>query len=324
MATVSVIIPAYNAAATLGETLQSVLAQTFSDFEIIVVDDGSSDETGAIVQQTQDQRIRLLTTTNGGAAIARNRGIEQATGELITFLDADDLWTAEKLQDQVAALQAHPEADVVYSWTDYIDPSGQRLYGGAYTRHQGNVYAALFQQNFIENGSNLMVRATALQRVGLFDPDLASVHDWDLWLRLALQSVFVVVPKPQILYRVMPQSISSNFVRQECNTLKVIQGAVARSPEQLTPHLNASLSHLYQYLTFRSLSLGHTRRQYLDSLRFWLLAIRYRPQLLRQRTKLMAITLAKTLLGLLISPRRLHSRLHRQSNPQSNPQSQPA
>lgn len=312
MATVSIIIPAYNAVDTLSSTLESVLAQTYGDFDVWVVDDGSSDGTAALVRAQADPRIHLLTQANQGVAESRNHGIRASQGELLTFLDADDCWTPEKLADQVAALNQHADAAVAYSWTDYIDHQGQSLYPGGRDRHTGDVYGALFQHNFIESGSNLMVRRSALDQVGNFDVSLVSVQDWELWLRLAAVFEFVLVPKAQILYRVMPVSNSSNFVRQEANLRRVMDMALARSPQRLAPFRRASLSHLYQYLTFRSLSLGQTRRQYLQSLRYLLTAWFHGPQLLWQRSRLMAITGAKIALGLILSPPVLRSRLLRQ------------
>jgi glycosyltransferase involved in cell wall biosynthesis len=304
---VSVIVPAYNSEATIEATIASLLTQTFQDFELIVINDGSTDGTVRVLEGITDSRLRILHFENGGLATARNRGIAAARGKLLSFIDADDVWTPEKLQDQVNALDANPAAAVAYSWTDYIDERGQFLYPGSRDRpdrqEPEQFYAALFQKNFIESGSNVMVRASALAQVGGFEAEAIAVsEDWDLWLRLALHHTFVLVPKAQILYRVLPQSLSSNFRRQERDTLKVISDALGRSPERLQPHYRASLSHLYQYLTFRSLSVGQTRRHALSGLRFWALAVFYQPQLLVKRTKLMAIALAKTLLGLIISP----------------------
>lgn len=147
-----------------------------------------------------------------------------------------------------------------------------------------------------------MVRRSAIEQVGPFETDLASVHDWELWLRLAEAGEFALVPKAQILYRVMPGSISSNLSRQERNSRRVVEGAVARSPQRLAHHRRASLTNLYQYLTFRSLSLGQTRRQYLQSLRYLMLAWFHGPQVIWQRSRLMAITIAKIALGLVLSP----------------------
>ena len=115
MPTISVVIPAYNAEHTILDTIKSVQQQTFSDYEIIVINDGSEDRTLELVEQVEDSRVKVFSYSNGGLSTARNRGIARATGEYITFLDADDLWTPDKLEAQLAALQKHPEAGVAYS-----------------------------------------------------------------------------------------------------------------------------------------------------------------------------------------------------------------
>ena len=309
MSTVSIIIPAYNAASTLADTLQSVLSQTYQDFEIWIIDDGSQDETEVVVQAQSDPRIHFLKQSNAGPAAARNRGVAASAGELITFLDADDCWTPDKLADQVRVLAERPDAAVAYSWTDYIDMAGQPLYAGCRDRHEGEVYGALFRHNFIESGSNLMVRRAALEEVGGFDTSLRAVEDWELWLRLAEKYSFALVPKAQILYRVMPDSNSSNWNFQEKVLTQVLDAALARSPRRLAPHRRASLTNLYQYLMFRALSLGQTRWQYCQGLRYFLLSLRYGPQCIWQRSRLMAIVLAKISLGLLLSPRGLRDRV---------------
>lgn len=202
----------------------------------------------------------------------------------------------------MAALAQHPAAAVAYSWTDYIDVQGQWLYAGGREHHSGDVYGAMFCRDFVENGSNLMVRRAVLDQLGGFDTSLRSVQDWELWLRIAAVYPFVLVPKAQIRYRIMPGSNSSNLSRQERNLRRVLEMALARSPERLGPYRRQSLSNLYQYLTFRSLSLGQTRRQYGQSLRYLWLACLHCPALLGQRSRLMAITSAKILLGLVLSP----------------------
>jgi glycosyltransferase involved in cell wall biosynthesis len=130
MPLISVIIPAYNAQKTIRETIESVLNQTFKDFEIIVIDDGSQDSTVEIVSAFSDPRLRLFSYPNAGVSATRNRGLAQANSEFISFLDADDLWTPDKLEAQLRALEANPQAAVAYSWTDYIDESSQFLHPG--------------------------------------------------------------------------------------------------------------------------------------------------------------------------------------------------
>jgi glycosyltransferase involved in cell wall biosynthesis len=125
MPTISVIIPTYNAERTVLKTVESVQKQTFSDIEIIIINDGSTDRTLELVQSIKDQRLKIFSYENGGLPVARNRGISQATGEFISFVDADDLWTPDKLELQLTALQQHPEAGADYSWTSYFtDMSG--------------------------------------------------------------------------------------------------------------------------------------------------------------------------------------------------------
>ncbi|MCF3623160.1 glycosyltransferase family 2 protein, partial [Planktothrix agardhii] len=118
MPKISVIIPVYNGEKTIQKTIESVLQQTWQDFELIVINDGSQDATLEILSSIQDPRLRILSYSNAGLASSRNRGITEATGEYISFLDADDLWTPDKLEAQFQALEEHPEAAVAYSWTD--------------------------------------------------------------------------------------------------------------------------------------------------------------------------------------------------------------
>src|SRR5262249_15019068 len=124
---VSVVVPAYNAERTLRETLDSVLGQTLQDFEVLVVDDGSSDATAAVARDAGDPRVRVLSVPNGGVARARNLGIQEANGDLIAFLDADDLWRPRKLERQVEALEARPRAGMSFTAALRIDADGDPL-----------------------------------------------------------------------------------------------------------------------------------------------------------------------------------------------------
>ncbi|CAD5933479.1 putative glycosyltransferase RC0461 [Planktothrix tepida] len=251
MVLISVVIPVYNGEKTIQQTINSVLNQTFKDWELIIVDDGSQDSTVKIIREIEDSRIRILSYDNGGLAISRNRGIDQAQGEYITFLDADDLWTPEKLEAQFQALQENPEAAVAYSWTDYIDESSQFLHSGRQITINGNIYQHLLVNNFLENGSNPLIRKQALNQVGGFDSSINSVADWDMWLRLAALYQFVAVPLPQILYRVSTRSMSSQIKNQERECLKVIEKAFEQAPESLHPLKRKTLAELYKYLMWK-------------------------------------------------------------------------
>ena len=151
----------------------------------------------------------MFSYENGGLSVARNRGISQATGEYIAFLDADDLWTPDKLELQLAALRSHPQAGVAYSWTYFMDEQGQSFHADQPVTVEGNVQADLLVSNFLAHGSNPLIRRTAIDSVGEFNPAVAGAADWDYWLRLAEKWEFVVVPKAQIFYRQSSSSISS-------------------------------------------------------------------------------------------------------------------
>lgn len=307
MPLISVIIPVFNSEKTIQGTIESVLNQTFTDFELLVINDGSQDTTLKIIDNIKDSRLKVFSYPNAGVSASRNRGISQANGEFISFLDSDDLWTADKLESQLKALQANPQAGVAYSWTNYIDESGKFLYPGNKFTLNGNVYEQMLVQNFIESGSNVLIRREALDRVGGFDESLFGPEDWDLLIRLAAQYDFVVVPISQILYRMSANSISSSISRQEKASLKVIEKAFARVPESLQYLKNYSIANLYKYLTFRVLVGSLERQKALTAARCFWYAVKNNPALLSQHPKLMLIVILKIMVGILLPTPQLQS-----------------
>src|ERR671932_1471107 len=185
MPLISVIIPVYNGEKTIKNTIDSVLNQSFTDFEVIVVNDGSQDLTLAVINEIKDARIRVFSFPNSGVSASRNRGLAEAKGEFISFLDADDLWTPDKLEAQLKALQENPEAAVAYSWTDYIDESGNSFPQSNHGNFSGHVFVKLLLADFVGNGSNPLIQKQALVEVGGFDESLVAGQDWDMWVRLA-------------------------------------------------------------------------------------------------------------------------------------------
>jgi glycosyltransferase involved in cell wall biosynthesis len=185
---VSVIIPTFNNADYLVQAIESVLAQTYQNFEIIVVDDASTDNTEQVLQPYAE-RICYVRQDQCGPSVARNRGILQAHGELIAFLDADDLWRPAKLARQVEYLDCHPEACLVY--TDFTRGSqpgsnNESRLQVFKPRDSADAFHSLLEENFIATPT-VMVRRSALGHSGLFDPTLRGSEDLDLWLRLAGQ-----------------------------------------------------------------------------------------------------------------------------------------
>jgi glycosyltransferase involved in cell wall biosynthesis len=301
---VSVIIPAYNAAATLPETLAALRSQTWTDWEAIVVDDGSTDQTGEIALQTADPRIRVLRQTNGGQAIARNCGLAAARGSLIAFLDADDWWTPTALADRVAALGDNPAAVLAYSWTDYVDDDNQLRHPGFRDRHQGQVFTALLLNNFIENGSNPLIRRSALEQVGGFQTELIPAEDWDLWLRLAGLGEFVLIPEAQVRYRVSDRSSSANLRRLERACNAVLECHLAKAGPRSQALGRSARSRFYKGLACKALTAGpRDRGRGWRSARLLLLALWFGPHLWRE-WRFLAILGGKIGLTILLGPTR--------------------
>jgi len=257
MVIISVVIPAYNAERTILETIESVQKQTFSDFEVVVIDDGSTDRTSELVKSIGDERIKVFSYPNGGMCTARNRGVSHATGDFIAPLDSDDLWTADKLELQLAALQKHPDAGVAYSWTsDFID--GQEEISCAYdpVLFEGNILPELLIRNFLNSGSNPLIRRKAIESVGEFDPACTLCADWDFYLRLALYWPFVVVPKYQIRYRLSPYSSSAKVQAIEKDGLFTIEKVYSMVPPELQSLKGQTLGDFYQYCAQQYLRYG--------------------------------------------------------------------
>ncbi|HEY9673425.1 MAG TPA: glycosyltransferase [Waterburya sp.] len=283
MPLISVIIPVYNGEKSIKETLDSILHQTISDLEILIINDGSQDSTIEIVTSVQDPRIQIFSYPNAGLAASRNRGIKLASTDYISFIDADDLWTPDKLEAQYKALQENPQAAVAYSWTDYIDDSSQFLRRGSHITVQGDAQAKLLVMDFLENGSNALIRKQALIDVGGFDELLPAAEDWDIFLKLAAKYSFVAVPSSQILYRISANSMSANVVRQEAACLKVLDRAFTQAPESLQCLKRHSFGNLYKYLTAKALDGYPDRQRGLTAGRLFWNSIQQDPSLLSAR-----------------------------------------
>lgn len=205
---VSVVISTYNYGRFLAGALESVLGQTFQDFEVVIVDDGSTDETPSVVQPfLADPRVRYRRQRHAGQPQAKNLGIALARAPLIAFLDADDIWLPEKLERQVQLFRNDPELGVVYSRRLLINEEGWELEYRQPPLHRGRVLAQIFLCNFVCFSSSVVSRE-ALERCGGFDENLALAIDYDLWLRIAQQYRFDYVDEPLVLYRTGHASLS--------------------------------------------------------------------------------------------------------------------
>jgi Glycosyl transferase family 2 len=237
---VSVVIPAFNAAATLDDTLCSVRAQTHEALEIIVVDDGSSDGTAAIAHRhaAADPRVCVVVQRNAGVAAARNDGWRRARADLIAFVDADDLWAPSKIERQLQSLHSHgAQTGLVYCGFARIDGGGRIVGMHDCPTWEGDVLSNIFASNFIGNGSAALLRRQALADAGGFDSRLRAMaaggcEDWLLYFRVAESHHFAVVPEALVGYRQLPNNMSSDRPRMFRSHLLVADEMRARHPDR--------------------------------------------------------------------------------------------
>ncbi|MGC1196706.1 MAG: glycosyltransferase [Geitlerinemataceae cyanobacterium] len=313
MPKISVIICVYNGATTIARTLDSVLNQSLTDFELIIINDGSKDNTLKIISAFNDRRIQFFSYPNRGLATSRNRGLAKATGEYISFLDADDIWSVDKLESQISALEENPNAGVAYSWVDRIDEDDRIMCQGGHHTATGNVLPHLLLADITDSGSNALIRKSAFEKVGNYEESMSSGQDWDMAIRLAACYDFVVLPRVQVFYRASSSSISANVLRLEAGCLKTIDRAFKISPDSLQYLKRYSLANLYKYLTFQALKHPISRRR--DGLlpfRFLWLALWNDPKFIEQTYLIGSILLKSTIRSIFpvhTSNQILHSKL---------------
>jgi glycosyltransferase involved in cell wall biosynthesis len=283
MPLISVLISVYNGEQTIRETIQSILNQTFEDFEIIVINDGSTDLTLEVLNSIPDPRIKVFSYPNAGLNASRNRGISHASGEYVSFIDADDLWTPDKLEGQLKALQENTDAAIAYSWTDYIDENSQFLRLGPHYSFTGDVFAKLLLADFIGSGSNPLIRKSTFAEVGNFDESIKGGQDWDMWLRLAKRYPFAVVPSVQILYRQYATSWSANAKRQEEGFKRIIEKALSDAPDSVKKLKKDIIGNRYKSLIIDALAKAPGRDRALLAARYLWIVLQNDPRLLRSR-----------------------------------------
>ncbi|HYM69404.1 MAG TPA: glycosyltransferase [bacterium] len=218
---VTVIIPAYNAGRFIEDAVRSALDQTYANCEIIVVDDGSTDDTRGRVAAL-GPRVTLVEQANAGPSAARNTGIRRGRGAYVAFLDADDVWLPHKLARAVETLDQDPGTDVVYDWWSFIDEAGHTRPQVCAPAHEGDVLEPLLMGCFLRP-SVVTIRRTCLDQVGLFDPALSWAEDYDLFLRIAVAGHrFRPVPEALTLARLSDASLTSNPAKHAAYQRRVL------------------------------------------------------------------------------------------------------
>ncbi len=208
---ISVVIPAYNAELTLKTTVQSVFEQTVQDFEIVIVDDGSKDNTVEVAQSIGDSRVKVISQSNGGASSARNTGIKAAKGEYVAFLDADDLWMPHKLERQLAVLTGEKDVNAVQSGVYYVNDDLEVLSIRPCVKSKDVLLETLLFQNLPALMSTLIVKRSILDEIGYLDTKLEILEDWELAIRLSRFCNLKSIKEPLALYRQYPGNRSKNL-----------------------------------------------------------------------------------------------------------------
>ncbi|WP_298465685.1 glycosyltransferase family 2 protein [uncultured Erythrobacter sp.] len=305
----SVVMPIYNVEAFVGEAIQSVLDQSFKDFELICVDDGGQDGSMEIVRSFVDPRIRIICQENSGLAGARNSGIYHARGDYIALLDSDDVWHRDKLMLHYVHLTANSDIGVSYAGSRMIDRDGKVL-GVAMRPKLGRVSPRdIICRNPVGNGSAPVLRRSALDLAVFSHPEYAGRECWfdesfrqsediEMWIRLAVKHGVIFAGIEGLLtdYRIIPGALSANVVKQYLSWTKMLRKLKSYAPEFVEEHGDAAKAYQLRYLARRSIQLGNFQlaRDLLAK------AMGLRPRIFIEEPRKTAITGAAVILGTLI------------------------
>ena len=255
---VSVITTAYNVGPYIEAAIRSALAQTEADFELLVVDDGSTDDTVSRVEAVQDARVKLFRGARRGAAGAANFGMSQARGEFVSFLDGDDLWTPRNLERHLAVMREQPDCEMTFGLSRMVDEAGADLGPTSRPAREPLGEAELLVENYCANGSAVMLRRSTVERVGEFRTETGACYDYDYWLRVAHGRGRNVrcVPEILVLYRRRNGQITSKWRTMSAGWSWVLQRAQQRSPEIVEAVGPIGAMNMQRYFAYLALEAG--------------------------------------------------------------------
>jgi len=250
---VSVIMPVYRGERFVTKAIESVLAQTYRNFELVIVNDGSPDESARVINQfLPHPQIRYIEQQNAGVAVARNTGLAYANGAFIGLLDQDDLWLPGKLARQVTYFNSHPEVGLVHTRVTCIDAAGApRSCAGAIGvhPHEGLCAGRLLLGNGIAPVT-VLLRSDCIDDVGTFDQRFAPADDWELWMRIARRHPIAFIDEVTACYRFHGENVSSDQLKMQCAVLRIMDAICERFPD-----VSGSVSPS-ELATARSVALG--------------------------------------------------------------------
>lgn len=269
MKKVSVIIPVYGVEKYIAATVQSVLAQSYKNFEILIIDDASLDRSIEICQLFKDTRIKIIHQANRGLAGARNTGIRHAEGEYLAFLDGDDLWLPQKLEKHIAHLETSPQVGVSFSRSAFIDEAGQSLNTYQMPKLKGISTSDLLGRNPVGNGSAAVIRREVFEAIKFqdnlhgtvedfyFDESFRQSEDMECWIRISIKTDWQLegIPQALTLYRVNSNGLSANILKQLDSWEKVIDKTRFYAPKIVTEWENLARAYQLQYLARNAIRL---------------------------------------------------------------------
>ena len=297
---VGVVIPMYNASHTIDATVASVCAQTYRNLDIVVVDDGSTDDCATKIKAWagREPRLRLITEPNAGVATARNHGAKHTKADFLAFIDSDDLWAPEKIEAQMSCLAKCPDTvGLIYAWYAHLDEADRVLSLSHRPAVQGWVLRDMLRSNAVGNGSSALIRRQAFEQAGGFDPDPVrdGCEDLAIYLRIAELYEYRVVKRHLVGYRILVHNKSSDAEKMVRACSRVLDDYRLRYP-QYASEVDQQLGGMRFWLLIRALSAGNYRSAYPMVAQLW----RSKPAFLLRRLPLLAASLARAK-----APRRL-------------------
>lgn len=255
---VTVAVSTYNREKYINDCINSVLEQSYQDFELIIIDDGSTDNTRDVVQKYNDPRIKYYYQNNSGQNSARNAGINYASADYVALMDSDDVWHPEKLEKQVEILEENPDIGLVYCGTELIDKNGKSCGRKPLVTHSGHILDKLLMTNFLYNGSCPLFRKSCIERVGLFDCSITRMTDWEFYLRFAIHYKFFGIDEYLLKYRIHNETMSHNFKDYESCGIKILEKVFNDEDldSKYLKYKNEAIARRYSYLGKRYFENG--------------------------------------------------------------------
>lgn len=279
---ISIIIPVYNGEKYLKDTIVSVLNQTYRNYELIIVDDGSTDNTKNIIDSFNDPRIQYHYQKNSGISASRNVGIDLAQGEFIAFLDADDIWLPFKLELQADVIRKEPDIGLVFGWVYYMDTKSN-IVGEKKYNITDDFYMNLLLGNFVDNGSVPLIRKECFEKVGKFD--FLPAEDWDMWIRIAREYKFGYVNDYLAIYRINYDGLSKEYKKMERGLFKILDREFSSKNSELNCIKFKAYSYRFHYLSRICRSLMRNK----DALLYMVKAIAFYPPILLNKSRNMEL-----------------------------------